>query len=291
MAKDFDPSDAPRRYYGEELRRLREAAGLTQEALGKLVFCSGGYIGQMEVAVRKPQKDLSEYLDNVLKTDGHFQRMYEMVRKSSRYEDYFAEVVELQSSAESISQFSPLLVPGLMQTADYARALFESANPLRKEVANEELVAARLARSAILDGAKAPLYWAILDEAVLRRPVGGPAIMARQMTYLVDLVRNRTAIIQVVPFSAGAYALMEGSVCLMTFEEAPPTVYLEGPQSGGLVDDPSLVRNFMLAYDLVRAAALSPEASRALIESAAEDYANAPNRAVAQEQLQRRQRQ
>ncbi|MGW4893774.1 helix-turn-helix domain-containing protein [Kitasatospora sp. NPDC004240] len=277
MAKDFDPSDAPRGYYGAELRRLRELAGLTQDALGKLVFCSGAYIGQMEAAVRRPQEDLSRHLDKVLLTDGHFQRMYEMVRKSSRYADYFVHVNELQSTAKSISQFAPLLVPGLMQTPDYARALFEAAEPLRKAAENEEMVAARLARAKLLDQPKAPFYWAVLDEAVLRRPVGGHAVMAGQLKHLADLVRSRRVLLQVVPYETGAHPLMVGSLCLMTFEEAPPVAYDEGLYSGNLIDDPALVEKCSLAYDLVRAAALSPEASLALIESTAEDHANAPN--------------
>lgn len=280
MAKVFDPTEAARKYYGEELRRLREAAGLTQEGLGKEVFCTGAYICQMEAAVRKPQKDMSGYLDKALKTDGHFQRLYEMVRKSSLYEDYFIDVVELQSTATTISEFSPLLVPGLLQTADYARALFEAANPLRNSAEIEKLVALRMGRSELLDRSKAPQYWAILDEAVVRRPVGGAKAMCRQLGHLTKLIRDRKAIIQIVPFSEGAHALMNGSLCLMTFDGAPPTAYIEGPNTGALVDEPALVGKCSLDYDLARAAALSPEATLALVESAAEDHANAP-RAVA----------
>ncbi|MFG2846012.1 Scr1 family TA system antitoxin-like transcriptional regulator [Kitasatospora sp. NPDC048296] len=279
MAKALDPTDAPRRFYGEELKRLREAAGLTQEALGKLVFCSAGYIGQIEAAIRNPQKDMSEYLDTVLKTDGHFQRIYEMVRKASRYEDYFVDAAELQEIAATISEFSPLLVPGLMQTPGYARALFEATHPLRKPAEIEPMVALRVSRSELLD--KSTLqYWAVLDEAVLRRPVGGGSVMCGQLAHLAELIRGRRVIIQVVPFFAGGHPLMNGSLCLMAFEDAPPTAYFEGPNTGRLVDDPALVARSSLSYDLVRAAALSPEASLALIESAAEDHANAP-RAVA----------
>ncbi|MFJ3790441.1 Scr1 family TA system antitoxin-like transcriptional regulator [Kitasatospora sp. NPDC090091] len=281
MAMEHDPSHSPRVYYGTELRRLRELAGLSQEALGKLVFCSGGYIGQMEVAVRKPQEELSKRLDTVLMTDGHLLRVYEMVKRSSRYEEYFAAAAELQEMAEAISQFSPLLVPGLLQTPAYARALFEAAQPLKKAADIEAMVALRVGRSEILDRPTPPLYWAVLDEAALRRSVGGADVMSEQMTFLAGLVRARKAIVQVVPFSAGAHALMDGSLCLMTFEDAPPTAYVEGSHTGTLIDDPALVARYSLAYDLVRAAALSPEASLALIESAAEDYANAPSRAVA----------
>ncbi|MFI6153235.1 Scr1 family TA system antitoxin-like transcriptional regulator [Kitasatospora sp. NPDC051170] len=280
MAKVFDPTEAARRYYGEELKRLREAAGLTQEGLAKRVYCSGAYIGQMEVAIRKPQKDMSKYLDQALDVGEHFQRLYEMVRKSSLYDDYFIDVVELQSEAETISEYSALLVPGLMQTPDYSRAVFEAANPLRKSAEIEQMVALRMSRSELFDRPKAVQYWAVLDEAAIRRRVGGAAVMCGQLAYLVELVRNRKAIVQVVPFAAGGHALMTGSICLMTFDDAPPVAYIEGPNTGALADEPALVGKCALDYDLVRAAALSPEASLARIESAAEDHANAP-RAVA----------
>ncbi|WP_327678089.1 helix-turn-helix domain-containing protein [Kitasatospora sp. NBC_00458] len=283
MAMELDPSHSPRAFWGKELKRLREEAGLSQDALGRVLFCSGAYVGQLEAAIRNPQEDMSARLDDVLKTGGHFLRVYEMYRKASRYADYFRHAAELQGLALTISEFSPLLVPGLLQTPDYARALFESAQPLRKAAENEEMVAARLARAELLDRENAPMYWAVLDEAVLRRPVGGASVMVRQLKHLADLIRSRKALIQVVPFVAGAHALMDGSICLMTFEDAPPTAYVEGPGTGNLVDEPSLVATYSLAYDLVRAAALSPEASLALIASAAEDYADAANRAVAQE--------
>ncbi|MFE7562160.1 Scr1 family TA system antitoxin-like transcriptional regulator [Kitasatospora sp. NPDC057500] len=283
MATDFSPSRSARAFWGQELRRLREEAGLSQDALGKLLFCSAAYVGQLETAVRNPQGDMSRRLDEILKTGGHFLRVYEMYRKASRYAEYFEHAAELQSMALTISEFSPLLVPGLLQTRDYARSLFESAQPLRKAAENEEMVAARLARSELLDRQNAPMYWAVLDEAVIRRPVGGAWVMAGQLRHLAGLVRARKALLQIVPFATGAHALMDGSLCLMTFDDAPPTAYAEGPGVGTLVDEPSLVGTYSRAYDLVRAAALSPEASLALIESAAEGYEDAANRAVAQE--------
>ncbi|MEV6974725.1 DUF5753 domain-containing protein [Kitasatospora sp. NPDC093806] len=283
MATEFNPSRSARAFWGQEVKRHREGAGMSQEALGKILFCSGAYVGLLETAVRNPQEGLSRLLDEHMKTGGHFMRVYEMFKKASRYAEYFEHAAELQTLATAISEFAALLVPGLLQTPDYARALFEAAQPLRKAAENEEMVAARMSRAGLLDREKAPMYWAVLDEAVIRRPIGGPAVMGRQMAHLAELVRNRKALVQVVPFAAGAHALTEGSLCLMAFDEAPPTAYVEAAMTGNLMDEPALVARLTLSYDLVRAAALSPEASLALIESAAEDYANAPNRAVAQE--------
>ena len=270
--KDLDPAESPRSFYGSELRRLREAAGLSQERLGAMVFLSGGYIGQTEAATRKPQKDISQRFDEVLSTGGHFARLFPMAARS-RFAEYFVSAAELQAKAQSISTYCPALIPGLMQTPAYARVVFEAAQPYRSAADIDSRVSARIARADILDGPTAPLLWTVLDEAVIRRPIGGAAVMHEQLVHLAALVRGRRAIAQVLPFSAGAHAMLEGMSLFMTFGDAPPMVYLEGPHAGQLIDDPELVAKCMLSYDLVRAAALSPEASLALIEAAAEDYA------------------
>jgi hypothetical protein len=115
------------------------------------------------------------------------------------------------------------------------------------------------------------MYWAVLHEAVLRVPVGGPAVMARQFDHMAAMVRERKVLVQVLPFAAGARPEMGKMMKLMDFEDAPPTVYTEAVYSGNLLDDPAVVKRTQTNYDLIRAAALSPEASLALIESAAED--------------------
>jgi len=112
----------------------------------------------------------------------------------------------------------------------------------------------------------------VLHENVLRIPVGGAATMSGQLGHLAGAVRERKAAVQVIPYSAGAHALMTGDLRLMEFEDAPPTAYTETSFSGTLVDDPAVVKRAQHTYDLLRAVALSPEASLALIEAAAEDF-------------------
>jgi hypothetical protein len=189
-----------------------------------------------------------------------------------RYADYFAKAAELEALATAISEFAPALVPGLLQTATYARAVTVAMNPFAADEFIEEKVAGRLERSQILKDATRPMYWAILHENALRVPVGGPAAMAEQLAHVATLAKQRTVVMQVLPYTAGAYAVMTGSLKLMEFEDAPPTAYTEAVYSGNLLDDPAVVKRAQSTYDLLRAAALSPEASLALIESAAEDY-------------------
>ncbi|MFG2497073.1 helix-turn-helix domain-containing protein [Streptomyces sp. NPDC048441] len=259
-------------FFGAELKRRREEAGLTQSALGMRVFVSGGYVGQFEQAIRKPQLDVAERIDEVLQTDGFFGRMWRKLIKEQPYTEYFAHAAELERLATEICDFAPAVVPGLLQTPEYARAVFLGSNPLATDEYVEELVRARMDRAALLKDATRPVYWAILHETVLRMPVGGPETMTRQLDHIAATVRERKVLLQVLPFAAGAYSPMGKMMRLMEFEDAPPTVYTEAVFSGNLLDDPAVVKRTAASYDQLRAVALSPEASLDLIDSTSEDF-------------------
>ncbi|WP_251017747.1 DUF5753 domain-containing protein [Streptomyces sp. ISL-1] len=240
--------------------------------MGARVFVSGGYVGQFEQAIRKPQLDVAQRIDETLQTGGFFERMCRKLISTSRYAEYFAAAAELEALATRICEFAPTVVPGLLQTAEYARAVVLASNPLAADEYVEETVKARLDRAEILKDAARPEYWAILHETALRIPAGGPATMARQLDHLAALVRERKTLIQVLPYAAGAHPQMGKMLTLMEFEDAPPTAYTEAVYSGNLLDNPALVKRVQGTYDLLRAAALSPEATLTLVESAAEDH-------------------
>ncbi|WP_172386330.1 helix-turn-helix transcriptional regulator [Streptomyces sp. MNP-20] len=259
-------------FFGAELKRRRENAGLTQVELGARVFVSGGYIGQFEQAIRKPQLDVAQRIDEVLQTEGFFERLWQKLIKDSPFAAWFQAVVELERLATRISEFAPTIVPGLLQTPEYARAIMLAGNPFATDEYIEEKVRARLDRGRILKDATRPEYWVILHECALRVSVGGPPVMIGQLDHIAKLARERKILIQVLPFTAGAYAAMGKMMKLMEFDDAPPTVYTESELSGNLLDEPAVVKHAWETYDLLRVAALSPEASLALVESAAKDF-------------------
>ncbi|MET7699790.1 helix-turn-helix transcriptional regulator [Streptomyces sp. NPDC005485] len=259
-------------FFGAELKRRREDAGLTQVELGTRVFVSGGYIGQFEQAIRKPQLDVAVRIDEILQTDGIFERLWRKLIKDQPYTEYFAHVVELERLATKICQYAPAVVPGLLQTREYARAMYLAGNPLAVDEYIEELVNARMDRTRLLKDATRPMYWAVLHETVLRIVVGSAAVMAHQLDRIAALARERKVVLQVLPFAAGAHPAMGKLMTLMEFEDAPPTLYTEGVSSGNLLDEPAVVKRNQSSYDLIRAVAMSPEASLSLIESAAEDH-------------------
>jgi transcriptional regulator with XRE-family HTH domain len=260
--------------YGAELRFQRERAGLSQAGLGELLFVGNSLIAKMESGERRIQPDMAEQLDRVLDAGGFFVRNLAAGR-ATPYPEHFAGVVELEADATDIREWEPLLVPGLLQTEAYALAVIRAYDPVLANELVQERLEARLVRARIFDSANSPLYWGIVDQAAIRCPVGGPAAMAEQLRHVAAMARRNRIIFQVVPFSAGAHPGMNGPLKLMAFENDTPMAYLSGISSGALIDDPAAVRRHELAYDLLAAAALSPEASLDLIEAAAEEYEHA----------------
>ncbi|MEU9205200.1 helix-turn-helix transcriptional regulator [Streptomyces sp. NPDC048332] len=269
--RKLDPSSSPRALLGAELRHRREDAGLSQTDLGAPLFVSGSFIGQLESGVRRMQMDQAEKFDEILGADGFFVRNCAALKKS-KYPDHFAEAAEAEARATTIKEYAPQLIPGLLQTEAYARAVFREYQPTAVAGVIDDLVAARLERAQLLADPTQPMLWVVLDEAVLRRTVGRPRTMAAALRHIAALAQQHRIIVQVLPFSAGGHAAMGGGLKLMAFIDAPPLAYLDGLGAGQLLDDPATVSSYELTYDLVVANAISPTASLALIESVAEDY-------------------
>lgn len=218
--KDLDPSTSPRALLGAELRHARDQANLTQDELGRPLFVSGSYIGQMEAGTRRMLPEYARQIDEILGTNGFFARNCAAANKS-RYPNHFAEAVEAEAMATTIKQYAALLIPGLLQTKGYAKALFRAYRPTALDTEIDGLVDLRLRRAHVLDDPTTPLLWTVLDEAALRRPVGGPATMAEALGHVGQQIRRHRIIAQVLPFSAGAIAAIGGGIKLMHFRDAP----------------------------------------------------------------------
>ncbi|MET7380451.1 helix-turn-helix transcriptional regulator [Streptomyces sp. NPDC005526] len=274
--KDIDGSISVPDFYGKELRWKREAAGLSLEAFLEGSFYGKTYLSDIERGQRRMPIDLARHADRVLGTDGFFERRCEDVRKARRgpHAAYFERVLEAEGHAESIEEWSPSTLPGLLQTAPYARALVRSAHPAVSDEWVQEKVQARLDRARLFCDDPAPEYWAILHESLLTDSFLTPGEMAGQLDRIVELAERRRIVPQIVPRNCGAYPLMAASIMVMIFPDAPPLIYTEASYSGDTIDDPGLVKQYRKAYDRLRAVALSPDTSLAMIKAAAEDYRN-----------------
>nr|WP_203730038.1 helix-turn-helix transcriptional regulator [Streptomyces sp. SID12501] len=258
------------------MRYLREQAGLTLEQLVEGSWRGISFLSQVERGERRMTDDLARHVDAKLGTDGFFTRRCEDARraKQSGHAEYFADVVEMETSADTIEEWAPMLLPGLLQTREYAKKVIETGMPWLRPSTVEKQVKARGERAKLWTREEPPAFWAILHESLIREPLLPPKEMAEQLEHIAHVIRSTQGILQILPKTAVAHPLMMGMIKLMTFPDAPPVVYTEGLHSGQLIDYPALVSNYRRSYDLLRAAALPPEASLSMIEQAAEDYRN-----------------
>ncbi|MGW1301729.1 helix-turn-helix domain-containing protein [Streptomyces sp. NPDC002514] len=259
-------------YYGYELRRAREAAGLTLAQLGSIVFCTGSLIGQVETALKVPQREFSERVDAALGTDGLFSRLVGLVLRS-QLPSWFQPYAEMEAKAAYISTYQAQLVYGLLQTEAYARAVFGA----RDDGNLDGKVAARLDRQRILDREQPPVAWVVLSEAVLQQEVGGRKVMREQLAHLLELRKRTWLDIQVLPFDAGAHTGLMGSFNLLRFEKDPDIVYTEDFVQGHMTANPAAFKEGSVRYDHLQAAALPLEDSAALIARVMEErYGDEP---------------
>lgn len=244
--------------------------------MGALIFCTGSLIGQIETTKKVPTRDFSERLDAALGTDGVFSRLIGLVLRS-QLPTWFQPYADMEAKAAYISTYQAQVVYGLLQTEEYARAVLATGMPDDLE----GLLAGRMERQRILDREKPPMAWAILDEAVLHRPIGGHEVMRAQLGKLLEFSAHRWMRIQVLPFAAGEHASLDGAFTTMRFDDDPDIIYTEDLISGHMTASPDTVREASLRYAHLQATALSVEDSVALIARVMEErYGDRPRSEV-----------
>lgn len=251
------------RYFGEELRLAREAAGLTQEQLGKLTNFSKSHVAMVETGRRAPKPEFTVPVDRVLKTGGRFERMRKRLLAAEVYPDGFAPWPDYERQATTLWTYEALVVPGLLQSEEYARALLHG---------DEGKVTARMERQAILtrDEPPPPSLVTLINETVLRQPVGDNEVMQRQLKYLVTVARQ--FVIQVIPTRAQTYSHLDGPFVIATVDDRE-LVFTDTPFRAFLaVDSPELIARAKRQWDLVRSEALPVQQSINLIREASEQW-------------------
>ncbi|MGW0985473.1 helix-turn-helix domain-containing protein [Streptomyces sp. NPDC002486] len=279
--------------FGARVRRLRTTAGLTQAELGDLAHVVSTRITQIERASgAKPTLELARALDAALGADDLLVELWPYVCREA-FPDWSRKFMEYSERAVAIRQYAAHVVPGLLQTEDYARAVLSLDALLDSEEQLEERVTARMGRQERLSSPDQPELWVILDEAVLRRPIGGNAVMVEQLARLLDAAAERHITVQVLPFDQGGHEAMGGSLTILTLPDGAEVAYTEGADYGQLIEEPAHVSRYKVIYDRLRAAALPPIMSLDMIRSAMEGTyrgsrvpSRSERRRLAQEQLQ-----
>jgi transcriptional regulator with XRE-family HTH domain len=273
-----------RRRLGIELRRLREDAGLTIEIVAERLECSPSKISRIENGlVGATPRDVRDMLEIYGVTGEPMQALIQVAREArekgwwNSYADLGnVALVGFEAAAASIATFDVSLVPSLLQTPEYARSILRAMRPELDPTSIERRVEFRMTRQRVLTERKPPSFWAVLDEAVLRRPVGGRGMMTAQILHLVESARLPNITIQVLPFAAGEHAGMSGSFTLLNFAEPadPDVVYLENFSSDLYLESPVDVQRYRSLFDYVRAAALPFEGSLNLLTELAKERNN-----------------
>jgi transcriptional regulator with XRE-family HTH domain len=266
-----------RRRLGAELRRLREAAGLTIDKVAEELECSPSKVSRIETGqVSATPRDVRDMLGLYRVDDDRLEAMVQVAREARQrgWWQKFVDVpdgvpayVGLETAATSIDVYMALLVPALLQTPDYARAVIAAVRPDLPPPEIDRRVELRLRRQDLLDQERPPRMRVLLDDTVLRRPVGGPAVMAAQRRRLLADADRPAVTIQVLEVGAGAHAGMDGPFTIFGFpapaerdvvalDSAADALYLEGPED---------VARYRRVFELLLPAARSPEDSAAII--------------------------
>lgn len=285
--RDLDPGASPLHFFGAEVRRAREAAGMTLAELGAMVPCDASTVSRIESGLLSPAERFAEACDEAFpQMGGWFGRFYRAsLRWDGQHPRWFEDWVDAEGRAAVLRGWEALLVPGLLQTPEYARALFRAWRTDDDEDKVEQLVTARMDRQRIFDRPDPPAFWALLDEGVLRRRIGGAKVMHDQLVHLADAGDRASIKIHVVPAEAGAHMGLLGAFAIAGFAgDAPGIVYFESPDVGQTIRDPGTVAKVSLIFETLRSEALPRGASRDLILKVAGEY----GRDVEEVQLQRR---
>lgn len=262
-----EPAVSPLAHFGTEVRLERERLGLSREELGKAAHCGYSLVAKIEAGQRVPSIDFAETCDQVFPhAHGRFERLCTLVLRFA-FPPWFRKYVELEEVATHIRMFQCQMVPGLVQTEEYARAIMATGrmpNP-------EDLVTARMARQRILGREHPPRAWIVLDECVLRRTIGGVHVMKGQLEKLHGLASTPPHVVQIVPDDGRPYHGWSGPFGLLSFAEGSDVAHVDGFPRGYVLGDQEDVAMAADAFDLLMATAMSPDESLRLINSVLKD--------------------
>lgn len=263
------------------MRRLREAAGITIDAVAERLECSSSKISRVETGhTTATPRDVRDMLLIYGVSETESEELVQIAREARQrgwwhpYNSVLSGAyVGLEAAARCVRAYEQQVVPGLLQTADYARAMIELARPDMPAEEVAQRVRVRSERQSLLTQDDPVDLWVVLDEAVVSRPVGSDEVMRTQLARLVEMAGLSNVTIQLLPFGVGAHAAMDGSFTILDFPERgdPDVVYAENATGGLFLEKTDELQRFNYIFDQIRAQALRPEESIALIAELAEE--------------------
>jgi transcriptional regulator with XRE-family HTH domain len=271
-----------RRRLGVELRRLREQAGKTIEEVARALECSDSKVSRIETGqVSATPRDVRDMLDLYGVRGDQRDALIQFTRQARQkgwwqaYSDTpVMPLVGLEAAADQIDQYEAIVVPGLLQTQDYARVVIRASRPDLPDEQSERWVEVRMARQRLLTQEHPPAFSVVLDECLLRRPVGGHEVLREQLGHLAEATALPSVTLQVLPLIVGEHAALSGGFTIYRFAEQadPDVVYLEHAR-GDLyfINNAEEVKRYASAFDSLRTLALDPDDSAALLANLSQE--------------------
>jgi len=266
-----------------QLRQLREAAGLTQDEVSERTGKDRSTLYRLESAQQRPQRStLIQLMDLYGVDQAQRAELLTVLREASQrgwmqphrsdLPDIYSDFISFEAEAGSISNYESLFIPGLLQTEDYARAVIRGTLPHATAEQVESRVAARIERQALLTRETPPRLWAIMDEAAIRRAVGGHQVMGEQLARITETATLPNITAQVIPYDAGAHPGRPGSFIVLEFPDPADQslIYIDSMAGDLFLEGDAEIRRYTLMFEHLRAAALRPDESIALVARVAE---------------------
>jgi DNA-binding XRE family transcriptional regulator len=262
------------RAFGTVLHSHREAAGLSRPQLAEALGCTPQWIEAIESGKKPASEATAIDCDTYFKTPAcTFQTIWGEIKKAGKHlalPPGFDGFVRSEARAVSMDCFEAQVIPGLLQSESYARALMNAGQPVEEL---DALVAQRIERQSIHDRDKPPRMWFVIDESALHRPVGGSQVMCEQLQHVLDTVARFPNIqVRILPYESVTWAGLDGSFTVLGFADGSEVAYHESPGAGQLIDDPGRVARTAVRFGLVMGEALPVSASLAMIKKALKEY-------------------
>ncbi|MGW7004979.1 helix-turn-helix domain-containing protein [Streptomyces sp. NPDC054933] len=262
-----DTATSPLKHFGSEVQLERERLGMSRADLGKEAHCGYSLVAKIETGERVPSLEFAETCDRVFPyANGRFSRLWPLAIRIA-FPPWFRRYVELEWKATAVNMFHPVLLPGLVQTENYARAVLRTLRPTNLE----DLVTLRMERQRILAREKPARLWLVLNGAVLRNMVGDKDIMREQLGRLRELAEIPSNRVQIIQDEGRHSAPVVSPFGLLSFSEGADVVHVDGFPKGYVLAEPDDVAAAHDAYDLLKAMAQPPDESAQLIDSISKD--------------------
>lgn len=251
--------------YAAQLKAWRKKRGWSQGDLANQIVYSDSLVSGIETMMRTPTLDFAKRCDEVFDAPETFVSLHGLVSREA-WPAYFTPVIDFEKQAVRIHEWEARVVPGLLQTQDYARSVLSAGDPQITEVELDRKMNSRLDRQRILERDKPPMYWTVVSEGALRQVIGSRTIMGAQLDKIIEADRSASIVIQILPFATHDHPGTDGPIQIFDLPDSTSSSYMECNGGGMITEDPEAVAGQMTRLNMIRVAALPPRESLALLQ-------------------------